>query len=164
MQYICIQISKYGMKFNYSDISETFYKTFQNIVCTPCVKYNNLMLDSTDLVAPQITQGLTNITKLDKSKSVYRLSCMASGDPKPDMIWRKDGMERHRSPMIKTSLMDVYQSTYTISSPIRDEDGGVYTCQAYNIGGESNSSTNVLILGKLFCTLFCRIKLCKICH
>ena len=94
-----------------------------------------------------------NQTKIDKKKGTFTLSCSASADPKPEMIWKKDGkVLRGREDdhvMKPTGKPNVYVSDYELLITEDQDQAGLYSCTAMNLGGSDTSATDVVILGEL---------------
>ena len=107
-----------------------------------------------------------NRTKIDKTKGTFTLSCSASADPKPEMIWEKDGVLLKKDDNMKpTEKPNVYVSTYDLSF-INENQAGKYSCTAINLDGTDSSSTDVLILGNFMvssiidCSPLCPLNMC----
>ncbi len=108
---------------------------------------NHKLFIFTAVKSPVITEGLQNQTKIDRSKGVHTLSCSASGDPPPEMLWAKDGVQLRKGPMRPTSQRHMYQSNLVMTR-LGSEDEGQYSCTAANLGGSDTSVSDILILRK----------------
>ena len=66
------------------------------------------------------------------------LSCVADGNPPPDITWLLDG----------TIIPGAMASTYSIS-PVTAESGGVYSCMASNIVRTVSAGLTLTVLCEL---------------
>uniref|UniRef100_H3A8L3 Obscurin, cytoskeletal calmodulin and titin-interacting RhoGEF n=1 Tax=Latimeria chalumnae TaxID=7897 RepID=H3A8L3_LATCH len=77
-----------------------------------------------------------------------RLSCYVTGHPKPETVWRKDGVvvEEGRRHMVYEDELEnfVLKILYC-----KQEDNGLYTCTASNLAGQTYSSVLVIVKGPL---------------
>ncbi|XP_014350242.1 obscurin isoform X30 [Latimeria chalumnae] len=73
-----------------------------------------------------------------------RLSCYVTGHPKPETVWRKDGVvvEEGRRHMVYEDELEnfVLKILYC-----KQEDNGLYTCTASNLAGQTYSSVLVIV-------------------
>ena len=109
------------------------------------------------LVEPAI-DTLENVTVLEGVPSVS-LPCIARGDPRPSVHWRKQGLQGLLTDEDNIEVteekqsddnMKVTYSTLTIRSP-EPEDEGVYECVAVNeVGRHSNSAKLIVEFGPNF--------------
>ena len=77
-----------------------------------------------------ITQQPQNITGELFSK--VQLTCLAAGNPQPEIYWYKDGAR---------VTIDSTESSQLVIEEIRPDNRGFYHCQAVNSAGSVNSST-----------------------
>lgn len=92
-----------------------------------------------------------NITAL--LNSTVRIICQASGVPRPQVTWKKDGKT---FPLQKSILID--EDGNLLLPSVKIEDKGRYTCIVENEFGKDTSSSNVDVVCK-FLTVYNRI--CK---
>lgn len=70
-----------------------------------------------------------------------RLKCKATGKPKPDIIWLKDGEI--------LDVVDNEESKWTLRlSNLQKEDSGKYTCRVFNRAGSINYTYTLEVIGK----------------
>lgn len=76
-----------------------------------------------------------------------KLSCFVTGHPKPQIIWRKDGMnivEGRRHVMYEDQAENfILKVLYC-----KQSDNGFYTCNASNLAGQTYSAVLVTVKGK----------------
>ena len=82
-------------------------------------------------LSADIGSAITTVT----GNGLY-LSCNASGFPKPDLRWLKDG-----KPFKEGSEAHNFTSLET-------SDSGLYTCIADNIAGQGELVTNLTVIGE----------------
>lgn len=108
-------------------------------------KFNSVFfwLFSSALVPPSINDSGNEFTA-NEGDSV-RLSCEASGSPKPQIKWSKNGVR-----------IDVFNSDYLIDETgsltilsADAKDSAIYTCTAANIIGLTEKRTNVFVQSAL---------------
>uniref|UniRef100_A0A3Q3VUQ2 receptor protein-tyrosine kinase n=1 Tax=Mola mola TaxID=94237 RepID=A0A3Q3VUQ2_MOLML len=89
---------------------------------------------------PWLIQNLTNQDV--NSSSTLRLSCLAMGVPRPDIMWYKNGIPVKQGQGI--TLGD--DGVLTIDR-VKKDDEGVYECVAKNTEGDAKTSAVVTVLG-----------------
>ena len=77
---------------------------------------------------------------------IAKLSCSASGHPKPQIRWRKDGGEKFPAAQ-ERRLRHLPPDDYIIRNA-KPEDMGEYSCFAENDVGIVNASAYLTVLGK----------------
>jgi hypothetical protein len=90
-------------------------------------------------VRPQFTIRPANTSALLGSD--VSLSCVARGDPPPEITWKKQG----GSLPLKRAHFD--EERFLISN-VSEQDAGVYVCVAENKAGSITSSATVTVLRK----------------
>lgn len=89
-----------------------------------------------------------------KPGSTFRLQCVATGYPKPEMMWYKDG-----SPVARVFRIGRWALKFTKAL---STDSGNYTCVATNILGTASHSWMLIVDGMLYSLylfqLFCFCK------
>lgn len=90
---------------------------------------------SNSLVPPAITDHSKPTNDVEEGDDV-RLFCKATGDPKPSIEWRKDGVVLQRSS----------KSTEIRIQKIYLKDSGSYICTALNNAGSVSYSVLVRVL------------------
>ena len=80
------------------------------------------------------------------------LDCVVHGNPSPQLIWLKGGVQIN-STQPRFSILD--NGTLHISG-VLVEDGGVYQCVVSNVGGSASKNTTLDVLC-MFVTLSCVI-------
>ncbi|KAE8748915.1 hypothetical protein FOCC_FOCC004320, partial [Frankliniella occidentalis] len=88
-------------------------------------------------VKPQIVAGPVDTVVL--AGSPLELSCRVSGDPLPDVMWRR---ERGSMPLARVHVLD--DRTLRVH-PSHPEDAGVYICEADNPVGTVSASARVIV-------------------
>jgi hypothetical protein len=73
-----------------------------------------------------------------------KLDCDASGDPKPNIIWFRNG-----TPLKQTQGMAVSNYTLTLNKLLPQHSGN-YTCHVENTWGSINHTFDVRIEGKKY--------------
>lgn len=77
-----------------------------------------------------------------------KLSCFVTGHPKPQIIWRKDGVnisEGRRQVMYEDQAENfILKVLYC-----KQNDNGLYTCNASNMAGQTYSAVLVIVKGKI---------------
>ncbi|KAL3989826.1 Immunoglobulin I-set domain family protein [Acanthocheilonema viteae] len=86
------------------------------------------------LVPPLILEG-ERVVQV-KENATVTLECIASGNPKPIVVWKRDGR-----------LLDIRGSRFVIKSS-KASDGGRYTCEARNEAGKVSTDFEVDIFIK----------------
>lgn len=83
-----------------------------------------------------------------KAGNQATLSCVISGKPTPNVIWRKDGRQIYEGRRYKPSVKSDGTATLVIS--IADaEDDGEYTVEAINDYGKDRKAVNLTVLCEL---------------
>lgn len=77
-----------------------------------------------------------------------KLSCFVTGHPKPQIIWRKDGVNitegrRH------ITYEDQAENFILKVLYCKQSDNGIYTCNASNLAGQTYSAVLVIVKGRL---------------
>lgn len=97
-----------------------------------------------DLVRPRFTQP-TKMRKRVIARPVgssVRLKCMASGNPRPDIMWLKDDR-----PLSEHEVGEGRQKKWTLSlRSLTPEHSGRYTCKVSNRAGEINATYKVEVI------------------
>ncbi|PAV72711.1 hypothetical protein WR25_18698 isoform C [Diploscapter pachys] len=98
------------------------------------------------LVPPKII-----ILDSDRNRSVVEnssltLSCPATGNPEPTIVWLKDGEFLH-----PTNISQIIKSAHFVGNEIKiarikDGDGGRYTCEALNRAGRQEQDVLVTVM------------------
>lgn len=91
---------------------------------------------------PVVSPVGSQITELAFVK--ITLSCPTDGSPRPNITWRKDGVEL--VPGERYVVDD--KGSLTITSALTD-DSGTFTCTAKNIAGAEEVSSSIDILGRI---------------
>lgn len=74
--------------------------------------------------------------------SSVRLKCMASGNPRPDIVWLKDDR-----PLTEQEVGEGRQKKWTLSlRNLSPEQSGRYTCRVSNRAGEINATYKVEVI------------------
>ncbi|XP_045919503.1 fibroblast growth factor receptor-like 1 [Micropterus dolomieu] len=74
--------------------------------------------------------------------SSVRLKCMASGNPRPDIVWLKDDR-----PLTEQEVGEGRQKKWTLSlRSLTPEQSGRYTCRVSNRAGEINATYKVEVI------------------
>uniref|UniRef100_A0A3Q3N4J8 Fibroblast growth factor receptor-like 1 n=1 Tax=Labrus bergylta TaxID=56723 RepID=A0A3Q3N4J8_9LABR len=74
--------------------------------------------------------------------SSVRLKCMASGNPRPDIVWLKDDR-----PLTEQEVGKEHQNKWTLSvKGLTPEHSGRYTCRVSNRAGEINATYKVEVI------------------
>ena len=93
------------------------------------------LIDSLSLDAdPSVLDHLPSST-IAIENSNAALYCNATGNPKPNITWTRDG----------NATVLYHGESFTVRN-IRREDAGIYVCTAWNgIGNKTNGSTSVTV-------------------
>ena len=84
-------------------------------------------------------------------ESRFVLLCNATGNPSPQITWRKNGIaytDSERVNITVQSLSGFAVSSLTVSSAIYS-DGGLYECVAVNVLGIDSDNITVLVAGEI---------------
>lgn len=81
-----------------------------------------------------------------KPGSTFRLQCVATGYPKPEMMWYKDGV-----PVSKVFRIGRWALKFTEAL---NTDSGNYTCVASNPMGTASHSWNLIVDGTIYFLLW----------
>ncbi|KAJ8977336.1 hypothetical protein NQ317_018618 [Molorchus minor] len=87
------------------------------------------------------------ITSQQNGKLVI-MECKVRSDPKPDIIWYKEGKQVTESSKITMSFEKIEEDVYYIKLELRDpgiEDSGLYKCNIKNAVGELNANLTLNI-------------------
>ena len=90
-------------------------------------------------------------------ESQFVLLCNATGNPPPQIAWKKNGNAYTDSEHVNIaiqSLSGFTVSSLTISSAIHS-DGGLYECVAANVLGIDTDNITVLVTGEIECIRAC---------
>lgn len=97
------------------------------------------------LVSPTVRPRFTQPAKMRNrviarpEGSSLRLKCMASGNPRPDIVWLKDDR-----PLTEQEVGEGRQKKWTLSlRNLTPEQSGRYTCRVSNRAGEINATYKV---------------------
>lgn len=97
-----------------------------------------------------VTTRTCNVTEGKHAK----LSCYVTGEPKPEIVWKKDGeviMEGRRH-----IIYEDEQENFVLKILFcKQVDNGLYTCTASNLAGQTYSSVLVVVKGKGVRLLIC---------
>uniref|UniRef100_A0A7M4FS42 Ig-like domain-containing protein n=1 Tax=Crocodylus porosus TaxID=8502 RepID=A0A7M4FS42_CROPO len=89
-----------------------------------------------------VTTRTCNVTEGKHAK----LSCYVTGEPKPEIVWKKDGeviMEGRRH-----IIYEDEQENFVLKILFcKQIDNGLYTCTASNLAGQTYSSVLVVVKG-----------------
>ncbi|XP_071946951.1 fibroblast growth factor receptor-like 1 [Antedon mediterranea] len=91
---------------------------------------------------------LTKMRKIHRVKpqgGTVHLNCKATGHPRPDIYWRKDGKNFTTDDARKVNKRG--PSTLSLTK-LKAEDSGMYTCVVYNINGQINFTYTVEVVDK----------------
>lgn len=122
-----------------------------------------LGLDSDQRVsafAHKLPKGVFTRTCMVTEGKHAKLSCFVTGHPKPHIVWRKDGTnigEGRRHIMYEDQAENfILKILYC-----KQNDNGLYTCNASNMAGQTYSAVLVIVKGKdhfevwIFLSYFC---------
>ncbi|VEN57316.1 unnamed protein product [Callosobruchus maculatus] len=87
------------------------------------------------------------ITSHDSGKLVV-MECKVRANPKPDIVWYREGQKVVESTKIKMSFTKIEEDVYYIKLELRDpgtEDSGLYKCNISNTLGELNANLTLNI-------------------
>lgn len=87
------------------------------------------------------------ITSHDKGKLVI-MECKVRSDPKPDIVWYREGKQVTESTKIKITSTKIEEDVYYIKLELKDpgiEDSGLYKCNIKNTFGELNANLTLNI-------------------
>lgn len=99
-------------------------------------------------LAGKLPKGVFTRTCMVTEGKHAKLSCFVTGHPKPQIIWRKDGMNitegrRH------ITYEDQAENFILKVLYCKQSDNGLYTCNASNLAGQTYSAVLVIVKGKL---------------
>lgn len=99
-------------------------------------------------VYPQFIKMPRNVTV--QSGTSVQLECAATGEPKPEIAWQKDGginfpAAKDRRMQVKSDDEDVF---FLLN--VKREDMGVYSCIAHNPAGTIVANASVVVEGKYY--------------
>lgn len=99
-------------------------------------------------LAGKLPKGVFTRTCMVTEGKHAKLSCFVTGHPKPQIIWRKDGVnitEGRRHVMYEDQAENfILKVLYC-----KQSDNGLYTCNASNLAGQTYSAVLVIVKGKL---------------
>lgn len=99
-------------------------------------------------LAGKLPKGVFTRTCMVTEGKHAKLSCFVTGHPKPQIIWRKDGVnisEGRRHTMYEDQAENfILKVLYC-----KQSDNGLYTCNASNLAGQTYSAVLVIVKGKL---------------
>lgn len=100
------------------------------------------------VLAGKLPKGVFTRTCTVTEGKHAKLSCFVTGHPKPQIIWRKDGVnitEGRRHIMYEDHAENfILKVLYC-----KQSDNGLYTCNASNLAGQTYSAVLVIVKGKL---------------
>lgn len=99
-------------------------------------------------LASKLPKGVFTRTCMVTEGKHAKLSCFVTGHPKPQIIWRKDGMNITEG---RRHIMYEDQAENFILKVLycKQSDNGLYTCNASNLAGQTYSAVLVIVKGKL---------------
>lgn len=102
---------------------------------------------SSDLVS-KLPKGVFTRTCTVTEGKHAKLSCFVTGHPKPQIIWRKDGVNITEG---RRHIIYEDQAENFILKVLycKQSDNGLYTCNASNLAGQTYSAVLVIVKGKL---------------
>ncbi len=116
-----------------------------------CVCYTYTFIASTEGTAPELVEGLQDVTVLAKHKAV--LTCkIAPGKPQSKIEWYKNGKEIRESQHYSFSFEEA-KATLTIPEA-ETSDTGSYMCKASNKLGSVDTECTLTVQGKCMCSIF----------
>lgn len=83
---------------------------------------------------------------LEVAGSIIVLDCLVDGLPAPTVTWSRDGILLPPCPARFVGQVCVTDNKYIYVQSSREEDSGVYTCQAEGVGGSMTYTVAVTIL------------------
>ena len=92
---------------------------------------------------PNFTHNLIGGVVVENSSRVY-LDCQASGFPQPTITWRKDGLFI-TEPEGGGARRSVFPNGTLLVNPVREDDDGVFVCDATNIAGTIQLAVVVMV-------------------
>lgn len=76
------------------------------------------------------------------------MECVASGFPKPKIVWLRNGETFNDTIIIHFVVSDIKVSSTLFWGHIRSTETGVYTCNAVNSAGGVAADVELTVLGK----------------
>jgi hypothetical protein len=107
---------------------------------------NDIFLFVFVTVFPMFTKTPSDVSL--KSGSTAKLECAATGEPKPQIAWQKDG--GNDFPAARERRMHVIPDDvkfYIVN--VKPADMGMYSCTAENEAGKIMTNATLTVLGKL---------------
>jgi hypothetical protein len=89
-------------------------------------------------------------SRVEQNQTVYEnraisLGCFAQGEPKPQVLWYKDGQRIATDSRV---FFDAYG--YLTISEVKAFDSGLYICKAVNVAGAIVHKFDLSVKGKAF--------------
>ncbi|ETN72289.1 hypothetical protein NECAME_13906, partial [Necator americanus] len=75
----------------------------------------------------------------------FKLIAKAVGEPKPSIIWKKDGREVLRTNRLYKTYLTGDGESHLLVECVVSKTSGIFTCIAHNIHGEAESETQVIV-------------------
>ena len=100
-----------------------------------------------NLSSPTVSPSITDFVVSDSDPAVgddILLECCVDGTPLPDVEWWKDEKRISPNERISISTKNDFMFVLTINDTTA-EDGGVYTCLASNIAGETEEENTITV-------------------
>ena len=120
-------------KFSKSDNKKTVKCSVYHEALTSKVREASLSLDIQYPPSVTLERIADANTEVEDGMDPFILRCLADGNPKPDIVWRKMG---------QTSIFQVDE--FLRFDPVKKSDGGTYICLARNKVGSSDEISAVL--------------------
>ena len=120
-------------KFTKSDNDKTVKCSVFHEALTSKVREATLILDIQYPPSVKLERIADRTIEVEDGLDPYRLRCLADGNPKPDIVWRKLG---------QTSIFSLGE--FLKFDPVKKSDSGTYICLARNDIGASDEISAVL--------------------
>ncbi|XP_033100233.1 Down syndrome cell adhesion molecule-like protein 1 homolog isoform X2 [Anneissia japonica] len=109
-----------------------------------CEVSNLLGSDQAQLFLTVLVPPLFNVRPQEQTVTLgqsFRLDCVAYGDPRPQVSWRKDGQQ-----LVLVNNLQLLSNGSVMVFSATQENLGTYTCVATNTAGSNQISVNILTI------------------